>query len=85
MINVWMTKMFGASWKPTVCGILSAFFGFVAASPSLFPHWLVEVSVYVSLGGLAGIGITSKGATVTGGDTPNTVNNPLVVSKTAEK
>jgi len=85
MISVLMTKLLGASWKPSLMGILAALFGFVAFSPDLFPHWLVEVSKYIAVGGFAGIGIAAKGAGVTGGDTPNTTNNPLVVSQTSIK
>lgn len=84
MLNDFMVKMFGASWKPTVMGLVSAFFFFVTQTPETFPHWMVEVSKFATLGGLAGLGISAKGSGVTGGDTPNNVNNPLVVSETSK-
>lgn len=60
-----------ANWKTTLSSLLSAFFGFVYFDPSLFPHWLVSLSKYVFVGGLAAVGILAKDHDVTGGTKSN--------------
>ncbi|UBF26692.1 hypothetical protein K9N68_01415 [Kovacikia minuta CCNUW1] len=51
------------SWKTTVIGIVIAFSGFVSFSPQTFGGenaFIVQVCKYITLGGLAGLGITAK-------------------------
>jgi hypothetical protein len=47
--------MFGANWKTTVFGLVSAFFSFIVfASESYpFPHWLRLLAKFVVVGGWA--------------------------------
>lgn len=50
------------SWKTTVIGATTAFFGFVLFSPELF-QWcpaLIALSKYAVIGGFAGLGIAAK-------------------------
>ena len=56
------------SWKTTVIAAATAFFGFVLFSPDTFAGalWLVALSKYAFLGGLAGMGIASKDFNVSG-------------------
>ena len=53
------------NWKTSVCGIISAVAGFVQASPHLFVKWpwVVAVSNYVMIGGLACMGLVAKDST----------------------
>jgi hypothetical protein len=51
------------NWKTTATGILLSVTGFVAFSPDTFggdKAFIVQVSRYVHLGGLATLGITAK-------------------------
>lgn len=47
-------------WPSTVAGLLSAFFGFVLFSEPTFATmpWLIQLSKYAFVGGLAFLGIT---------------------------
>lgn len=55
------------SWKTTVLGLLTAFFAFVVFDPVYFPSWLVALSKFAAVGGLAGLGILAKDHDTTGG------------------
>lgn len=68
-----MTRWFGANWKTTVSGVLSAFFAFIVFDPELFKSlpWLVALSKFALTGGLAVLGMTAKDSNVTGGSKPN--------------
>lgn len=70
------------SWKTTVIGIATALFAFVAFDPELFSSvpWLIAISKFAMIGGLAGMGIVAKDKAVTGGTIPNTVNDASVVA-----
>lgn len=48
------------NWRTTLAGLLAALAGFVLFSPSMFPHWAIEVSKFVMAGGLGSLGILSK-------------------------
>lgn len=64
-------KAFYGNWKTTVIGILLSFTGFVAFSPSTFggeEAVFVQFCKYITSGGLAVLGISSKDFNVTGGD-----------------
>jgi hypothetical protein len=52
------------SWHTTVAGIVTAAFGFVLFSPDLFEHWpwLIALAKYVTVGGLATMGIAGRDA-----------------------
>ena len=54
------------NWKTTLFGLVAAAAGFVLFSPDLFARWpwIVAVAKYVTVGGLAGIGISAKDSTV---------------------
>ena len=56
------------SWKTTVSAIVTVAAGFVLFSPDLFSDWpwLIELAKYVTLGGLAALGIAAKDSGVTG-------------------
>jgi hypothetical protein len=56
------------SWKTTVIGAATAFFGFVLFSPETFAQWpwLLALSKYAFLGGLAGFGVVAKDFNVSG-------------------
>lgn len=56
------------SWKTTVIGAATAFFGFVLFSPELFQQWpaLIAISKYAVIGGWAGLGIAAKDFNVSG-------------------
>lgn len=57
------------SWKTTAIGLLSAAAGFVAFSPESFGgegSLIVEVCKYITVGGLAGLGIVAKDFDVSG-------------------
>lgn len=59
------------SWKTTAIGILLALSGFVTFSPDTFGGertLLVQVCKFITMGGLAGLGITSKDFNVNGGN-----------------
>jgi hypothetical protein len=52
---------FFKDWKTTVTAGITAFFGFVLASPETFTPWpvLVEVAKYAAAGGLVAFGIVA--------------------------
>lgn len=56
------------SWKSTVAGAFTAFFGFVLFSPENFIAypWLIALSKYAFLGGLGALGIVTKDFNVSG-------------------
>lgn len=57
------------NWKTTVIGILLSFSGFVTFSPDTFggdQALLVQISKYITAGGLAALGISAKDYNVTG-------------------
>lgn len=59
------------NWKTTTIGVLLALSGFITFSPGTFGGenaLLVQVCKYITMGGLAGLGITAKDFNVTGGD-----------------
>ncbi|BAZ37360.1 hypothetical protein NIES4101_32810 [Calothrix sp. NIES-4101] len=65
------SKAFVKNWKTTAIGITLSFTGFVAFSPSTFGGEqapLVQVSRYITSGGLAALGICSKDFNITGGN-----------------
>ena len=51
-----------ANWHTTVAGIVAAAFGFVLFSPDLFAQWpwLIQFAKYVTIGGLASLGIAAR-------------------------
>lgn len=55
-MNLWK------NWKTSVTSVITASFGFVVFSPELFVHmpWLVAISKYAMVGGLAAMGVMSK-------------------------
>jgi hypothetical protein len=57
------------SYKTTLIGAATAFFGFVLFSPEHFTQWpwLLDLSKYAFLGGLASLGVASKDFNVSGG------------------
>ncbi len=60
------------NWRTTVPALVAAGAGFVLFSPQYFAPWLIDLSKYVMLGGLACFGIAAKDATVH--DTQGQVN-----------
>ena len=48
------------NWKTTAVGLATAAFGFVLFSPQYFPAWMIDLSKYAMVGGLASMGILSK-------------------------
>lgn len=56
------------SYKSTLAGAFTAFFGFVLFSPENFMAypWLIALAKYAFLGGLAGMGILSKDFDISG-------------------
>ena len=54
------------SWKTSLLGLIAAFAGFVTFSPDLFVRWpwVVAISKYIMVGGLAGIGFAAKDSDV---------------------
>jgi hypothetical protein len=56
------------SWKSTIAGAIVAFFGFVLFTPETFAAypWLIALSKFAFLGGLAALGIVTKDFNVTG-------------------
>jgi hypothetical protein len=71
-------KIFGASWKTTVLGLISGFCSLVKFEPSWFGgdhSWVSRAAIFVLAGGLAGLGIIAKDYNVTGGTKQNT-NRP---------
>ena len=46
-------------WKTTAFGILAALAAFVEYAPDYFPVILQDISAFVMIGGLAGLGITA--------------------------
>jgi len=51
------------NWKTTTIGLVLAFAGFVAYAPDKFggsQSFIVELSGYIKIGGLAALGLTSK-------------------------
>lgn len=66
-----MGNIFGDSWKTTVSSIFTAFMGFVAFQPDLFPALLVSIAKYLALAGVVSVGMVAKdfNKTGTGGNT----------------
>ena len=66
-------RMSGLSWKTTLSAAISAFGSFVLFSGQLhyveWPQWVLALAMFASIGGLAGLGISSKDYNVTGGGT----------------
>lgn len=59
------------NWKTTTVGVVISFTGFVSFSPQTFggdTAPFVQVCKYVTSGGLAALGISSKDYNVTGGN-----------------
>lgn len=59
------------NWKTTTVGVIISFTGFVSFSPDTFGGSntpFVQVCKYVTSGGLAALGISSKDYNVTGGN-----------------
>lgn len=52
------------NWKTTLIAAITALFGFVLFSPQYFPPWAIDLAKYAFVGGLAGLGIAAKDATV---------------------
>jgi len=79
------SKWLSGSWKTTAFGLISAAAGFIILHPQYFvAHaYIVDIANYVLMGGLAGLGLSGKDSNVTGGTTPNSTNNPLVVAQTS--
>lgn len=50
------------NWKTTATAAATAVFGFVLFSPAYFPPWMVDLSKYAMLGGMAALGIAAKDA-----------------------
>jgi hypothetical protein len=50
------------SWKTTACGIVAALAAFVMFSPETFAQWpwVVSLAKFIMVGGLAGLGISSR-------------------------
>jgi len=46
-------------WKTTVFGILAALAAFVDYAPEYFPAIIQDISAFVLIGGIAGLGITA--------------------------
>lgn len=65
-----------ANWKTTVLGILLGT-AYTVTNTVDWKHLIVSVL-------MAFVGIVSKDFNVTGGTTPNTHNDPVVVSSTAK-
>lgn len=63
------------SWKTTTAATAAALAGFVIFANSQhlmqFPDWLVAVSGYIQLGGLAALGISAKDYNVSGEKPPS--------------
>jgi hypothetical protein len=79
------SKLTSGSWKTTVLGLISAAATFIVANPDMFSKWpwLRTVAVFVMTGGLAGLGLTAKDSSVTGGTKANPTNDPAAVAATA--
>jgi hypothetical protein len=60
-INI-STPSLPKNWKTSVAGVVTAFFGFVVASPETFSQvpWLVTLAKYAVAGGLASMGLLGK-------------------------
>lgn len=59
-----------SSYKTSVSAILSAAASFVLFAPQVgmtFPKWATALAMFVSIGGLAALGIEAKDYNVTGG------------------
>jgi predicted exporter len=56
------------NWKTSLSGLVTALSGFVAFSPELFSRWpwVVALSKYAMVGGLAGMGLYVKDKNVSG-------------------
>lgn len=73
-----------ANWQPKVIGLVTAFAYFVQWDHKIkFPEWMESLAEFVVIGGIAGIGLTSKQWNVTGGTVANKNNNPNVVAENA--
>jgi hypothetical protein len=65
-----LKKAIVKNWKTTTIGVVISFTGFVSFSPKTFggdSAPFVQVCKYVTSGGLAALGISSKDYNVTGG------------------
>jgi hypothetical protein len=77
-----------ASWQPMVISAITAFFGFVLYKPVYFADWLVDLSGYAAIGGVAVFGIVVKQHNVTGGTVPipsNEAAKASVLEPTSDK
>ena len=50
------------SWKTSVFGIITAFAAFVLFSPETFSQWpwVLQLAKFITVGGLAGMGLAGK-------------------------
>lgn len=51
------------NWKTTISGLIAAFVGYVCFDPELFggkESFIVRLCTYITLGGLASLGIFAK-------------------------
>lgn len=57
------------NWKTTAFGLATAFFAWVVFDPELFRSapWIISLSKFAMVGGLAGLGLAAKDHNVTGG------------------
>lgn len=55
------------SWKSTLFASIAVVAGFVLFSPTYFPPWAIDAAKYITLGGLAAWGYTTKDFNVSGG------------------
>lgn len=60
--------MMRGSWKSTLAGSFTAFFMFVLFTPETFQQypWLIALSKFAAIGGLAAMGIVGKDFDQTG-------------------
>lgn len=74
-----------ASYKTTICSVISAGASFVLFSSQLhmivYPQWAVAVAMFASIGGLAALGIVAKDYNATGGTVPVTTEAAVRVEK----
>jgi len=64
-INLPPTK----SWMTTASGLITCIAGYVMFSPEQFAQWpwIASLAKFITLGGLAALGLTAKDSRVTGG------------------
>lgn len=73
-----------ANWQPKLIGLVTAFAYFVQWDHKIkFPEWMESLAEYVVIGGIIGIGSTTKAFNVTGGTVANKRNNSEVVAANA--